>query len=186
MKKNYLIFLLMFLYSCGLKITTEVDDNVLLGSWELSRVKCYLPTTATSYVEDYDFDSDNTLTVTIDFVNSNIQYMVSTNSCSTSATGVYSADFNGTGKGLVTLSKIVLGATTTCDVDVPFVGNGAGNGTGSVKLTMNSNFSSDLNWQISDDRKTLTLDMYTGFNGSAESLFCATGCNCQGTYSKTD
>ena len=106
----------------------------MLGSWELSRVKCYLPTTATSYVEDYDFDSDNTLTVTIDFVNSNIQYMVSTNSCSTSATGVYSADFNGTGKGLVTLSKIVLGATTTCDVDVPFVGNGAGNGTGSVTL----------------------------------------------------
>jgi len=183
---SFSVFLL--LSSCGLKVTNEIDDNVLLGSWKLDSIQCFQPNDNQNFVESYDISVDESLDITIDFISSSIQYMVSSDrnmsdDCSTSSTAMYKADFNGTGAGLVDIYQVVLGSIEKCKIEVPFTGNGGGGGTGSINLTMNSNYSRDLNWSISDDRETLILDFFTDFKGS-DSSYCNGLCNCKGTYAK--
>ena len=102
------VFIFLLINSCGLKVTNEINENVLLGSWSLDKIYCYPTVVSNSYLEDYDISGNTDLSISIDFVSPDIQYMVSTTGCSTSATGKYNADFKGTGTGLVDIFQIVL------------------------------------------------------------------------------
>lgn len=166
-----------------MKITTEIDDNVLLGTWKLTRLRCYLPVTSNSFTEDYIISSYPTkVTATLSFDAGDIQYTVS-GDCTTSATGTYAADFNGTGKGKVDIVQVL--SATTCNVTLPFAGNGGDGANGDVKMALLSTYSSDLEWSISEDRQTLELDFFTDFKGSSEVSFCQENCTCKATWEKS-
>lgn len=182
MKHVLFITLFLFSQSCGLKITTEVDENLLLGTWELEEIKCYLPVTSNSYVERYEMDSVSDLKVTLQFEGQNVQYTVASDTCTTSATATYATDFNGTGNGKVDLVKVISGST--CDYTMNFTGNGGGGTTGVIKFALLSTYSSDLDWVVSTDKTLLYLDFFTDFKGSSEVNYCDEGCTCVGTYQK--
>lgn len=174
----------MITQSCGLKITTEIDDNVLLGTWKLTRLRCFRPVISTSFLEDYIISSYPTqVQATLVFEGGDIQYTVA-GDCTTSATGTYTADFNGTGKGKVDIIKVL--SATACSLNLPFSGNGGTGGNGDVKFSLLSTYSSDLDWSISEDRNTLELDFFTDFKGSTGVVnFCEGDCNCIGTWDRS-
>lgn len=182
MKYILYTFSLFFCFSCGLKITTEVEENLLIGSWELEEIKCYKGIVSNSYVERYEMDSVSDLEVTLKIEGQDVQYTVTSDTCTTSATALYSTKFDGTKSGKVDFVKVISGST--CNYTMAFTGS-LGNGTdGTIRFAMLSNYSEDLDWEISEDRQTLTLDFFTDFKGSDSTSFCSEVCYCTGVYGK--
>ena len=177
-----LILLLIFLFTnsaCGLKITEEVDDNILLGTWNLTAISCLSSAESTIELERYVFPS--TIQVKIIFSGSKITYSA-VGTCSTSSVGLYSTNFNGTSTGMLDIINVITGGITCSET---LTDSGLGTvGDQSITTTLDGNYSQGLNWLITNERDTLELSYYTGYNGSSTVTTCEGNCYCKAIFRK--
>ncbi len=173
---------LLFLTSCGLKITNYVSDNVLYGQWEMNSIVCW-DTTRTSELEEYALPDGTS--AQIDFGATDFNYSLTSSDCSTSAYGRYSTEFEGDNEDYVTFGSVVSGEA--CEIDI--VDSGAADaGTTSVKFDLYAPNAKDMLWTIEElesGSTVLTLDFFTTFEGSSETSGCGNaGCVCVAEFTK--
>lgn len=168
------LLLLFILTSCGLKITKEVNENVLIGSWELEEMKCY-KVSETVPVEEYIFINQGDFVIKFDSASYN--YNVSTGSCVTSSIGQYGSSSNGVAIGKLDLVNVL--NSDQCSIDLLEI-NGAG--TVTISLVVDQQNSKSREWQrINDD---LRLQFFSSFNGSPIGSKCNTECKCFGLFKR--
>lgn len=178
MKKNsfFIFILLVFTQACGLKITNEIDDNVLIGSWELSNISCYNNQNESTIFEDYDMTSHN---IKFIFDGTSFSYEVNSALCTSTSYGRYSTNFNGTSTGELDLINII--SSGTCDVTQSDDGpNSVGVTTITTEVLPST--SDDLFWLVNGD--SLEFEFGTGFRGSSNNPGCQGLCFCKGFYTK--
>jgi hypothetical protein len=178
---KYILLIFIFTMSaCGLKITEEVDENVLLGTWELATIICYESEENLLEMERYVIPSS--LAIHIEFNGSKVRYSASGASCATSSIGLYSTNFNGTSTGVLDITDVVTGGET-CYETITDSGLGT---VGDVNVTTNldGHYSKNLNWLITNERDILDLTYYSNFRGSANSLTCEEECYCKSVFRK--
>ena len=184
MKYNFLLTFTfaLFFSSCGLRISQEVDDNVLLGAWELIEIRCAETYDSTTNIEIYNSVADLRHILTFS-TGSKITYSSTGDNCSTSATGTYLTDFNGSRKGSVDLIDIITGSDT-CFED--FVDSGTADvGTQSILMSLDGSFSTGLEWTVTNDESTLKIQLFNGYVGSNSVIGCGETCVCSGIYTKS-
>lgn len=179
-KLKFSFVFLFFLSSCGLKVSQEVSDNVLLGEWSLDKVQCGDEFDLTVETELYYFES-NSIDVGLTFDGSRLSYK-SIGDCTTTSTGIYKTDFNGTSKGVVDFYDIITGGTT-CFETINEIKTGTDQ---SVRTTLDGTFSEDMDWKVSEDRSTLYLTYPNGLEGSSETTGCALSCYCRAKFDRVD
>ncbi len=173
-----LVCTLLTTFGCGLKVTSEVYDNLLFANWDLTKIECYQTATRSNLLEEYPIDANTEATLNFKS-NSEFTYEVH-GSCTTNAYGRYSSDFDGDDNDTVTLFKVVTG--NTCEIDI--TDNGASKvGVTSVDFTLLESLSSDLYWKVTDGT-TLNIKLPTNFTGSNESTVCAEKCFCYGVFTQ--
>lgn len=153
----------------------------MLGTWQLDSISCYSQEVTDEELEKYEFP-DTTATVTLIFRNNEINYEVySSLSCTTSAVGKYITAFSGNSTGEMDFTDLITGST--CNLDV--VDNGDNSvGTVSVAMTMLGTQSSNLDWEVYNDRENLDLDYFADFNGSTSVNGCSGLCDCTATFTR--
>ncbi len=169
----------MFLMSCGLKITEEVDENVLIGTWTLDSISCGSTFSTTTEKERFIVTGTSTVTLTIE--GNKITY-ASSGACTTSSTALYSTNFNGSSTGVLDITDVLTGGTT-CSESLTDTGQNSV-GTLSVPTTMDGTFSKSLNWLVTNGRDIFELKYYANFNGSGVSVSCNDECICKGIFKK--
>ena len=172
------LLLLFLLSSCGLKVTNEIDENVLIGTWELEGLTCFDSEDKNVELESYDVDA--VADVSIIFAGNKITYEV-VSTCTTSAVGQYRTDFNGDSLGEVDFFDLITGST--CDVDIADIGPNTV-GTISVNLALLQSRSNALDWIVDGD--SLELELGTLFVGSTAVTGCLSNCYCVGSYSQSN
>lgn len=166
-----------------MKVTNEIDDNILLGKWELDILTCYKTNNPNVFIERYQIKDEPNLDVVIEFIGSEISYTVEDTGCTTSATGFYATEFDGSASGVLDFRRVL--SAGTCNVTVPFVGNGAPGANGSIKFALLGTTSTNLDWEMNDNTFTrMKLDFFTSFLGSNDGGYCAEECFCIGTFDK--
>jgi hypothetical protein len=179
MKKGIILVSLLTVMSCGLKITETVNDNVLLGKWTLEKIYCLNSLDAVDHTEL--FLADDVVTTELTIEGSRFEY-TAIGACTTSSSGLYSTDFNGTSTGVLDFVEVATGGLTCVEV---FTDSGINNvGTASITTTLSGLNSSDLTWLVSADRKGLELSYYSEFKGSAHVDGCEGACSCYAVFSK--
>lgn len=175
---SFLIFLT--LTGCGLKIRSEVDDNILLGTWNLNRITCIENETSETELEKYVFEG--VVGVTIVFSDSRVAYTAA-GACSTSTNGLYSTNFNGTSTGVLDITDVET-AGVTCAESITDTGlNTVGNIT--ITTSLIATYSKNLNWLITNERDILVLEYYGDFQGSSDAETCSGNCYCKGIFTKS-
>lgn len=180
-KKLYLFVTFFLIQSCGLKITEHIDENVLLGTWELQHISCGSSFSTTT--EKERFRVDNVAEIILTFEGSKITY-ASSGTCTTSSTGMYSTDFNGTSTGVLDIISVITGGTT-CSESFTDIGSSAV-GTVTVTTTLDGIDSKSLDWLVTNDKDILELKYFQSFEGSATSETCNSECFCKGIFYKRD
>ncbi|MBD66742.1 MAG: hypothetical protein CME62_16160 [Halobacteriovoraceae bacterium] len=181
MKTIFLLLLIVSATSCGLKITTEVNENLLNGQWQLENIFCFTPDNSTNFKERYDFSDSSDVQVVMDLGNGDMQYDMTSSDCTTTAHGNFVTDYEDDFSDELDFFNVVSGST--CDIDVNFVGDD-GNGVGTVKFALLASESKQLTWEVNEDKDYLSLDFYTGFQGSNLGSYCGNACNCEARFSK--
>lgn len=177
---NYRVLSFIFLFfSCGLKVTNEINENVLLGTWQLERIKCYGPTSSVIALEDYIITGE--ADVVIEFFSNRFEYNASSEvgaGCSTSGIANYKTSFDGDGDDDLSFSKLT--NSGNCSVDIVDVESGL---TVNIPLLVDSEVNEDLSWRR--QKQILDFQLMTSFVGSNEGE-CKQQCTCIGKYNKID
>ncbi len=180
-RASIIIFLVTILTACGLKVTSKINDNVLLGKWSLYRISCFLDSAEQTVIENYEIDTVANIVLT--FENSSFNYTAA-GACSTSSNGYYITDFNGTSTGVLDFSDILTGGTS-CTEDVVDSGSNLV-GTTTIPTTLIDLYGTDIAWLVTNDRVTMQLDYFTDFKGSNHTSGCASICHCKAYLEKTN
>lgn len=176
------IGLLLFLFSaCGLRESRNLSVNVFLGSWELDYISCFASKDSVTELERYEFTTSAEVTMT--FSGINFQYTSKGSTCTTSAAGSYSTDFNGTNVGVVDLYN-VLNGDATCSESIVDSGTSTV-GAQTIPMTLTAPYSSDLYWSYSSASETLSIEYFAKFGGSIESVTCSSNCFCSAVFVKS-
>lgn len=172
-----LILPLLFLTSsCGLKVVNELNDNLLLGKWEVNKLVCYNKADFTVAKEEYLITSTDA--PTLEFKSVDFSYSVSTSQpCISSAYGAYTTDFDGSGRGVVEFVNV--NTSVACNLLLNDI-RGSG-GTVSIPLSLVVLSAKNLNWVRQE--QTLELEAFTSFKGSSTSS-CLSECECRFEYLK--
>lgn len=179
-KKTFLFLFILSLTGCGLKIKSEVDDNILLGTWNLNRITCAKDEASEAELEKYIFDG--AVAVTIVFSDSRVAYTAA-GVCSTSTNGLYSTNFNGTSTGVLDITDVET-AGVTCTESITDTGlSTVGNIT--ITTSLIATYSKSLNWLITNERDILVLEYYGNFQGSTDARTCSGNCYCKGIFTKS-
>lgn len=175
------LIIIFFLSSaCGLKVREDLSENVLLGSWKLTKLSCLSSTDSSVEKEKYEFDSK--ATIVISFIENKINYSSSEGACSTSSTGNYITNFNGTSTGVLDIVDVITGGTS-CEESISDSSSNSV-GTTVIPTTLTGAFSTNLSWVVSTERDFLELDYFTNFKGSISDSGCAEACVCKAYFSK--
>lgn len=175
---KYILLSFLFIFnSCGLKITENVDDNVLLGTWSLNAISCYSSKESTIEIERYSIP--NSLNITLTFSGNKATYAAS-GVCTTSSVGLYSTNFNGTSTGILDIIDVLTGGET-CEEDLEDSGVSSV-GTHSISTTLDGTYSTNLEWLVTNERDILELTYFTGFRGSANETACGATCYCKAQF----
>lgn len=179
---NSFLFILMFtVISCGVRNDDIAYTNPFVGNWKFSGMDCY----------DTDIDGgkkeiylSNVLhTNEIFFAGRTFVYSVSEGggACNTSANGNYLIDYTSDIEGKLSYSSIT--NSLNCEI-VHDETTGAVNGTipfGIITTTANT---TNLYWKVLGDE--LTLQVSTGYQGTAKPAYCVSNCTCYSRYKKDD
>lgn len=178
------IFLLFLFTSCGLRVTNYVDDNILVGSWQMNEVICY-DINREFEIEIYALDSSTT-TAQLDFGASDFSYSLSSSGCNTSAVGRYSTEFEGDSEDVMDMGSVTVSGES-CEVDITDSGTNTV-GTVSIDFDLFAPSALGLSWfieELASGSTNLTLDLFTLFEGSSDGDGCGgQTCICTAVYSK--
>ena len=180
MSKYWPVFIIFFQLSCGLKITEEVNDNVLLGTWEAYRISCISGTDGVTELERYEISSI-TLAINLVLDGSNMNYSAS-GVCSTSSYGNYVTSFNGTGTGIVDFNDVVSGGLTCTEI----LSDSSANNVGAINIptTFLDINGKNISWEVTENDSVLILSHYANFKGSSTPSVCNNSCLCNVYFSK--
>lgn len=130
--------------------------------------------------ESYALSAAVGVDATIIFNAAKVNYTVTTDNCTTSATASLDTDFDNDLKDTLDFNEVL--SAGTCNELLDFSGPTNTAGTGTVKFTMLAPKSKNLAWVVGDDKKTLSLQFFTGFTGSNSGAFCAENCTCYAKF----
>lgn len=170
MNKSILI-LLFILSSCGLRLTKEVDKNLLLGKWEMEFIKCYKTKFEESELEKYRLTGE--VSGEIEFTDGKINYSAKGDTCTTSSTGDYKVTYSAQNVGVVEIQNPVVGGK--CAESVV---DSRSTQAHSIDFDMDTSIAKSLAWKILDTNY-LVIDFFTKFKGSSLSNFCLNSCHCR-------
>lgn len=169
--------------SCGLKITSQVNENVLNGSWQMDSIECFTNLTTEALPREvYTLSGVVDIDATLIIDASNVNYLVTTDNCTSSATASLKTVFDNDLQDTLDFKNIL--SAGTCNESLSFGVPSGGFGMGTVKFTMLSIDSKDLSWEVNSDKDELTLQLFTGFTGSNTAGFCDENCTCYANFSE--
>lgn len=149
----------------------------------LESIECFTNLTTESFPrETYLTDTASGIEATLIVNGADINYSVLTSNCTTSATAKLQTNFNGDLIDNLNFNDVL--TSGTCVESLNFSGPGSGAGVGNVRFTMLPINSKGIFWEVSDNRDSLKLEFFTGYNGSNSGGFCAENCTCFGNYEK--
>jgi len=178
---NYVIVSIYLMLSlswtgCGLKEDVEAFDNVLIGTWNLTKLNCYDTDLTGTLKESYSINSEN-----ISYVFQSVKFTYAaedSGSCTNSATGSYGVSYSSQAIGKVSLTEVL--TTSVCDITIT-EDNGAGNIDIPFAMSATASNTSNLYWDVTSE--ILTMQVATGFSGSSGASYCSSSCTCYGTFS---
>lgn len=168
--------------SCGLRQESESYENVLLETWNLAEIKCYVPDYSSGLRQE-KYIIPITVTVEMKFTPRAFSYAVTetdnpVENCITVASGGYRVSYTSAKEGSLRYKD--LSVSNGCDIDLNEA-NGGDPVTIPFGLSALEDDAEALYWTI-DSIGQLILSVSTGFQGSE--LACAEQCLCYGFFDK--
>ena len=181
-KYAFIFLVALVSQSCGLKVTSEISDNVLLGKWQLDYVDCFASVNDNTLVEQFQFKTSNH-ELLVEFDGSDFIYEVSSTAdptCSTTAYSKYSTEFDGDSVGYIDFSDIT--SSGSCSLDLTDTGpDTLGNIT--VAMAMLPSNSENIYWLY--DGTNLYMELPVELVGTNEDFpGCDSNCFCRGFFNE--